>query len=68
MTFELQEFEKDKALDWKQWRSKSYATAVFPTLALLNHACDHNVAKVFYGKTVLVFAGRNISKGKRNIT
>ena len=38
-------------------------TAVYPTLALLNHSCDPNITKYFDGRTVVVVAGKAISKG-----
>ena len=43
--------------------STSLATAIYPTLALLNHSCDPNIAKYFDGKTVFVVAAKKISKG-----
>ena len=39
------------------------ATAVYPTLALLNHSCDPNIVKYFDGKRVVVTAGKKIAKG-----
>ena len=59
----LQTCDEDRPGDWSLWKSASYATAVFPTLALLNHSCDPNITKVFSGTFVYVVAGRNINKG-----
>ena len=41
-------------------------TAIYPTLALLNHSCDPNITKYFDGKKVIVVAGKKIRKGKIN--
>ena len=38
-------------------------TAIYPTLALLNHSCDPNITKYFDGKKVIVVAGKKIFKG-----
>merc|ERR1719322_1222337 len=56
--------DEDRPGDCGLWKGASYATAVFPTLALLNHSCDPNITKVFSGTTVYVVAGRNINKGE----
>ena len=50
--------------DPSTWQTQKFATAIYPTMALLNHSCDHNVAKYFVGSRMFVVAGRNIREGE----
>merc|ERR1719322_342637 len=54
----------DSPNNWNKWISKSMGTAIYPTLALLNHSCDPNITKYFDGKKVVVVAGKKIFKGE----
>lgn len=45
-------------------QSRSFGAGVFPTLALLNHACGHNIFKYNIGKKMVVLAGKNIRQGE----
>ena len=44
------------------WNMYNIGSAIYPTLALLNHSCDPNVMKFFRGSEVVVVAKRNIYK------
>ena len=35
--------------DPSTWQTRKLATAIYPTMALLNHSCDNNVTKYFVG-------------------
>ncbi len=44
---------------------RGFASAIFPTLALLHRSCDHNITKYFLpGGKVVAVAARNIAKGE----
>lgn len=48
--------------DWSQNKITKIGVALNPSLALINHSCDPNYARVVRGKSVLAFATRNIRK------
>ena len=58
---------KNELCEWKKWKNRTIATAVYPALALLNHSCAPNIQKYFNGCDVVAVATRNIMKGKKNI-
>merc|ERR1711974_434809 len=39
-------------------------TGIYPSMALLNHSCNQNIAKYFDGSTLIAMAARNIFKGE----
>eukprot|EP00094_Tigriopus_californicus_P000306 TCALIF_00296-PA protein Name:"Similar to Smyd4 SET and MYND domain-containing protein 4 (Mus musculus)" AED:0.00 eAED:0.00 QI:140/1/1/1/0.75/0.6/5/342/369 len=45
-------------------QNRPFGAGVFPTLALLNHSCGHNIFKYNIGKKIVVLAGRNIRQGE----
>ena len=48
--------------DWRLNKVIKIGVALNPSLALINHSCDPNYARVVRGKSVLAFATRNIRK------
>ena len=48
--------------NWSQNKILKIGVALNPSLALINHSCDPNYARVVRGKSVLAFATRNIRK------
>ena len=48
--------------DWSLNKIIKIGVALNPSLALINHSCDPNYARVVRGKSVLAFATRNIRK------
>ena len=48
--------------DWSRNRVVKIGVALNPSLALINHSCDPNYARVVRGKNVLAFATRKIKK------
>ena len=48
--------------DWTLNKVVKIGVALNPSLALINHSCDPNYARVVRGKNVLAFATRKIRK------
>ena len=48
--------------DWSRNRVVKIGVALNPSLALIDHSCDPNYARVVRGKNVLAFATRRIKK------
>lgn len=42
-------------------RTRIVGTAIYPTMALLNHSCDNNIYKYFVGNKIIVLASKVIS-------
>ena len=51
--------------DWTRNKIIKIGVALNPSLALINHSCDPNYARVVRGKNVLAFATRKIKKVKK---
>ena len=47
-----------------EFRMESIGSALYTSLAFLNHSCDPNTIKYFIGDTVYLVAGRPILQGK----
>ena len=45
-------------------RTTVVGSAIFPTLALLNHSCDHNIVKYNVGTKVVAISTRRIRQGE----
>jgi hypothetical protein len=51
----LQIFPSDSSMDHTKWDTRVIGTAIYPTMALLNHSCDPNVTKYFVGSRQEVY-------------
>jgi len=46
------------------YKSVNLGCAVYPTLAMFNHSCDHNIDKYMVGSKTVVLAAKNIKAGE----
>lgn len=46
------------------YKGVNLGCAIYPTLALFNHSCDHNIDKYMLGSKTVVIAAKNIKAGE----